>query len=125
MSIDPNDTECHRIMCRIALMQGQHAKSEHPPEFALTLNPNDPRLVVQRGINLTFLGDPEAIPWIEHALRLDPFSGHRYYLDMVRALFMAGRPAKAIALLERNASAVCAENPIRVDGVTESPKLAE
>ena len=104
MSIDPNDTECHRIMCRIALLQGQYAKSEHHLEFALTLNPNDPRLAVQRGINLTFLGDPEAaIPWIERAIRLDPFSAHRYYLDMVRALFMAGRPAEAIAVLERNA----------------------
>lgn len=104
MSIDPNDTECHRIICRIALMQRQYAKSEHHLEFALTLNPNDPRLAVQRGINLTFLGEPEAaIPWIEQAIRLDPFSAHRYYLDMVRALFMAERPAEAIALLERNA----------------------
>jgi adenylate cyclase len=104
MSIDANDTECHRIMCRIALMQGQFSKSEHHLEFALMLNPGDPRLVVQRGINLTFLGDPEAaIPWIEQAMRLDPFSAHRYYLDMVRALFMAGRPAEAVAVLERNA----------------------
>jgi adenylate cyclase len=104
MSIDPNDTESHRIMCRIALMQGQYAKSEHHLEFALMLNPNDPRLVVQRGINLTYLGDPEAaIPWIEQAMRLDPFSAHRYYVDMVRALFMARRPVEAIALLERNA----------------------
>jgi adenylate cyclase len=104
MSIDANDTECHRIMCRIALLQGQYSKSEHHLEFALMLNPGDPRLVVQRGINLIHLGDPEAaIPWIEQAVRLDPFSAHRYYLDMVRAHFMAGRPAEAIAILERNA----------------------
>ena len=104
MSIDENDTECHRIMCRIALIQGQFAKSEHHLECALALNPNDPRLVVQRGINLTFLGDPgEAIPWIERAMRLDPFSAHRYYLDLVRALFMAGRPTDAILVLERTA----------------------
>jgi adenylate cyclase len=103
-SIDANDSECHRIMCRIALMQAQYSKSEHYLERALALNPNDPRLVVQRGINLTFLGDPEAaIPWIERAMRLDPFSAHRYYLDMVRALFMAKRPAEAIAVLERTA----------------------
>jgi adenylate cyclase len=104
MSIDENDTECHRIMCRIALIQGQFAKSEHHLECALALNPNDPRLVVQRGINLTFLGDPEAaIPWIERAMRLDPFSAHRYYLDLVRALFMAERPTDAIVVLERTA----------------------
>jgi adenylate cyclase len=104
MSIDPNDTECHRIMCRVSLLQGQFAKSDHHLECALALNPNDPRLVVQRGINLTFLGDPEAaIPWIERAMRIDPFSAHRYYLDMVRALFMAGRCMEAVVVLERTA----------------------
>jgi adenylate cyclase len=104
MSIDENDTECHRIMCRIALIQGQFAKSEHHLRRALALNPNDPRLVVQRGINLTFLGDPAAaIRWIERAMRLDPFSAHRYYLDLVRALFMVERLTDAIAVLERTA----------------------
>jgi TolB-like protein len=104
MSIDEHNAECHRIMCRIALLRGQFTKSEHHLDCALALNPNDPRLVVQRGINLTFLGDPDAaIPWIERAMRLDPFSGHRYYLDMVRALFMAGRPAEATVVLERAA----------------------
>jgi adenylate cyclase len=101
-SLDENNTECHRIMCRIALMQAKFAKSEYHLERALALNPNDPRLVAQRGINLIFLGDPEAaIPWIEKAMRLDPFSAFRYYLDLVRALFMAGRPAEALAVLER------------------------
>ncbi|HXO70159.1 MAG TPA: adenylate/guanylate cyclase domain-containing protein [Bradyrhizobium sp.] len=106
MKIDENDTECHRIMCRLALMEGQFAKSEHHLERALALNPNDPRLVVQRGINLTVLGDAQAaIPWIERAMRLDPFSAHYYYLDMVRALFMAERPAEAIVVLEKTARA--------------------
>jgi adenylate cyclase len=103
-SLDENDTECQRIMCRIALMEAKFAKSEHHLERALALNPNDPRLVVQRGINLTFLGEAEAaIPWIEKAMRLDPFSAHRYYLDLVRALFMARRSAEALDLLERTA----------------------
>jgi adenylate cyclase len=106
MGLDANDTECHRIMCRIALMQGQFVKSEHHLERALALNPNDPRIVVQRGVNLTYLGDPQAaIPWIERAMRLDPFSAHRYYLDMVRALFMAERPTEAVIVLEKNARA--------------------
>jgi adenylate cyclase len=101
-SLDENDTECHRIRCRIALLQGQFAKSEHHLELALAQNPNDPRLVVQRGINLTFLGEPEAaLPWIDRAMRLDPFSAHLYYLDKVRALFMADRVTEAIDVLER------------------------
>jgi adenylate cyclase len=100
--LDENDTECHRIMSRLALGQGKFAKSDHHLERALALNPNDPRLVVQRGINLTYMGDPTAaIPWIEQAMRLDPFSADRYYLDLVRALFMAERPTEAISVLER------------------------
>ena len=100
--LDQNDTECNRIMCRMALIEGQFAKSEHHLERALAMNPNDPRLVAQRGINLTFLGDSRAaIPWLERAMRLDPFSADRYYLDLVRALFMAERAAEAIEVLER------------------------
>jgi adenylate cyclase len=99
--LDESDTECHRIMCRLALLDGQFAKSEYHLERALAQNPNDPRLVVQRGINLTYLGDPvAAIPWIERAMRLDPFSAHHYYLDLVRALFMAGRATEATGVLE-------------------------
>ena len=33
--IDENDTECHRIMCRIALIQAKYARSEHHLECAL------------------------------------------------------------------------------------------
>jgi adenylate cyclase len=99
--LDESDTECHRIMCRLALLDGQFAKSEHHLKRALAQNPNDPRLVVQRGINLTYQGDPvAAIPWIERAMRLDPFSAHHYYLDLVRALFMTGRATEAIGVLE-------------------------
>ena len=102
--LDENDTECHRIICRLALLQGYFAKSEHHLDRALALNPNDPRLVVQRGINLTCLGNPDAaISWIEQAMRIDPFSAGRYHLELVRALFMAGRPTEAIAVLERTA----------------------
>jgi TolB-like protein len=99
--LDESDTECHRIMCRIALFDGRFANSEYHLERGLTQNPNDPRLVVQRGINLTYLGDPTAaIPWIERAMRLDPFSAHHYYLDLVQALFMAERATEAIGVLE-------------------------
>jgi len=102
MRLDENDTECHRMIARLALIQGQFAKSDHHLTHALTLNPNDPRLIVQRGINLTFLGDPEAaIPWIERAMRIDPFSASRYYLDLARALFAAERPGEAVDVLQR------------------------
>ena len=33
--LDESDTECHRIMCRLALLDGQFAKSEYHLERAL------------------------------------------------------------------------------------------
>jgi hypothetical protein len=44
VSLDENDIECRRIMCRIALIQGKFAKSQYHLERALALNPNDARL---------------------------------------------------------------------------------
>jgi len=50
------------------------------------------------------LGDSNsAIPWIERAMRIDPFSANRYYLSLARALFMAERSIEAIEVLDRNA----------------------
>ena len=102
IELDDNDAECHRIMCRIALVQREYEKSEHHLGRALGLTPNDPRLVVQRGINSTYLGDaPAALPWIEQAMRIDPFSASLYETDWVRALYASGRPSEAKAVLER------------------------
>jgi adenylate cyclase len=104
MELDENDAECHRIMCRISLDQRQYEKSEHHLGRALSLTPNDPRLIVQRGINSTYLGDAQAaLPWIEEVMRIDPFSASRYETDWVRALYACGRPVDAKAILERTA----------------------
>jgi adenylate cyclase len=103
LRMDPSDAECHRMTCRIALQQREYARSERHLARALDLTPNDPRLIVQRGINLTLLGEPEAaIPWIEQAMKLDPFSPERYYLVLARALFTADRRAEALAVLDAN-----------------------
>jgi adenylate cyclase len=103
LRMDPSDAECHRMTCRIALQNREYARSERHLARALDLTPNDPRLIVQRGINLTLLGEPEAaIPWIEQAMKLDPFSPERYYLSLARALFTADRRAEALAVLDAN-----------------------
>ena len=101
LELDENDAECHRITCRMSLMQRRFEKSEHHLRRALELTPNDPRLIVQRGINSTYLGDVEtALPWIEQAMRIDPFSASRYETDLVRALYAAGRVNEAADVLE-------------------------
>jgi adenylate cyclase len=101
LELDENDAECHRIMCRISLTQRQFDRSERHLERALALTPNDPRLIVQRGVNLTYLGSSEsALPWIEQALRIDPFSASRYENDLVRALYAANHITEAVSVLE-------------------------
>jgi adenylate cyclase len=101
LELDENDPECHRIICRISLTQRQFDKSERHLERALALTPNDPRLIVQRGINSTYLGDSEAaLPWIEQAMRVDPFSAARYETDLVRALYATKRVKEAVTVLE-------------------------
>jgi adenylate cyclase len=101
LELDENDAECHRITCRMSLMQRRFEKSERHLQRALELTPNDPRLIVQRGINSTYLGEVEtALPWIEQAMRIDPFSASRYETDLVRALYAAGRVNEAADVLE-------------------------
>jgi adenylate cyclase len=101
LELDENDPECHRIISRISLTQRQYEKSERHLERALALTPNDPRLIVQRGINLTYLGMPEsALPWIEQAMRVDPFSTSRYETDLIRALYATHHVGEAVSVLE-------------------------
>jgi adenylate cyclase len=101
LELDENDAECHRIMCRISLSQRQFDKSERHLERALALTPNDPRLIVQRGINSTYLGEADtALGWIEQAMSVDPFSASRYETDLVRAFYATRRMEEAVKVLE-------------------------
>ena len=53
-------------------MQWDEAQTFH--EKAYQLNPNDPRIVAQRGELLAWQGEAaEAVVWIEKAMHLDPY----------------------------------------------------
>ncbi len=68
------------------------------PEFVrFTMNPNDPRIVAQRGELLTWLGRPdEGVEWIEKAMRVDPFGAPGRAHLLGRAFYTARRYAEAI-----------------------------
>jgi hypothetical protein len=52
-------------------------------ERALTLNPNDVRIVCQMGELATFLGRPEeGEHWVRRAMRLNPYSMPRSWLTV-------------------------------------------
>ncbi|MCH7932169.1 MAG: adenylate/guanylate cyclase domain-containing protein, partial [Proteobacteria bacterium] len=87
-SIDENDIECVRILCEFRMELKQWDEAQLFQTKAYKLNPNDPRILAQRGELLTWMGRPEeGLPWIEQAMRLDPYEADTFAHLLGRALF--------------------------------------
>jgi adenylate cyclase len=102
LELDENDAEAHRITCRLRMLVKQFDQAEFHLQRALTLNPNDPRVILQKGINLTWYGETgEAIPWIQEAIRRDPYHEDIYSFELGCTLFVAGRYNDAMAAFKK------------------------
>jgi adenylate cyclase len=98
LRLNRNDSDVHRILAAVNLIQGEHSKALLHQERALELNPNDDLVVVQQGEILTWLGRAdEGIPWIEKAMRLNPCHPERFWNHLGRALFVARRYDEALS----------------------------
>jgi adenylate cyclase len=65
--------------------------------LVLAMNPNDPRIVAQRGELLSWFGRPdEGVEWIEKAMRTDPYGAPSRAHLLSRALYSAQRYGEAI-----------------------------
>ncbi len=96
-AFDSEDSEAHRILAEVRLQHGRPDEAWHHHDRALALNPNDARIVSQRGEFLTWLGRPaEGIEWIANAIRLDPSGAERRAVYLGRAYFLSGRYWEAI-----------------------------
>jgi len=101
-ALDENNTECLRILCEVDMARRQYEQAEVHNEKALSLNPNDPRIVAQKGELLTWLGKPEeGVEWIEKALRLDPYGAEGRMHLLGQALHSARRYPEAIKAFKR------------------------
>lgn len=97
VALDENDVECHRILCEVCIETRQLDQAVVHNERALAMNPNDPRLVAQKGELLTWLGQPiEGVEWLRKAARLDPHAAHTRAHLLGRALFGARQYAEAL-----------------------------
>ena len=95
--LDDSDSDVHRILAALHIAQNQFDKASYHQERALTLNPNDDLIVVQKGELLTWLGQAEdGIEWIRKAMRLNPFHPTRFWSHLARSYFVARRYAEAI-----------------------------
>ena len=97
LTLDQSDIEVHRILCEICVSEERWDDAEMHHERAFSLNPNDARIVAQRGELFTRLGSAsEAVEWVERAMRLDPFEiSSRSHL-LGRALYAARRYQEAL-----------------------------
>jgi len=102
LSLDENDIECHRILCEYYMVTGQWDDAQRHHDKAYSLNPNDARIVAQRGELLIKLGHPEeAIAALETAMALDPFEADSRAHLLGRALLAARRYDEAADAFKR------------------------
>ena len=99
---DENDSDVHRILAAVHLTRHEFDKAAFHEDRALTLNPNDDLIVVQKGEILTWMGEAEdGIAWIEKAIRLNPYHPERFWGHLGRAFFGARRYSEAIAAYQK------------------------
>lgn len=102
LELEDGESECHRIIAAFYLFYRRFPEAQHHQRRALELNPNDDKALCQMGEILTFLGRPaEALPWIEQAMRLNPYHGDKFHGDHGMALYGAGRLDEATAAFQR------------------------
>ncbi len=98
LTLDENDVECLRILCEINMEQKELEKAEQFHNRAFVLNPNDPRMLAQRGELMVWQGKPEeGAEWVHKAMQLDPLGADGFAHLLGRALRSAGQYHDAIA----------------------------
>jgi adenylate cyclase len=87
LALDENDMECLRILCEINMELRELDKAEQFHNRAFAMNPNDPRMLAQRGELMTWMGrHDEGIEWVRKAMRLDPLGASSFAHLLGRAL---------------------------------------
>ena len=104
VTLDENEVEAHRILAEIAIQSRRLDNATRHNDRALALNPNDPRLVAQRGELLTWLGTADqGADWIETAMRLDPYSSPMWAHLLGLAFLQLGRYTEAVDAYQKSA----------------------
>ncbi len=101
LALDDNDSDVHRILAAVNLIQDQHDACSYHQQRALSLNPNDDLVVVQHGEILAWHGrGDEGAEWIAKAMRLNPYHPERFWAHLGRAHFVARRYADALQAVQ-------------------------
>jgi len=101
---DPNRSMAHEAMGIVHRAQNRLTEAVIELETAIALDPNAARAFLQLGNALLFMGQPEAaIPYIEKAIRLNPYDPKpsTFYLALGLCRICLGQVDEAINLLRK------------------------
>ena len=99
---DPDEPLARCVSAMAASMEKDLDRAKSEIEVALSLNPNLALAHSLSGTNRIYSGKPlEAIPKIEHAMRLDPALGSQFLHILGMAYLLAGKYETAAALLRQ------------------------
>jgi adenylate cyclase len=102
ISKDPKDAFAHAIAALVAIWQRNLDRTASEANLALSLNPNLALAYSTLGAVHIYSGRPlEAIPIIEHVMRLDPAYYQQYLHFLGMAHLTAGHYETAVALLKQ------------------------
>jgi adenylate cyclase len=99
---DPNEPLARCVSAMTASLEKDLNRARSEIELALSLNPNFALAYNLRGSNRIYSGQPlEAIPEIEHGMRLDPALSSQFLHFLGMAYLLAGKYETAAALLRQ------------------------
>jgi adenylate cyclase len=99
---DPNEPSAHCLAAQVAIFEKDLVRAKAEIDIALSLNPNFALAHNLLGSILSYLGRPlEAIPVIEHAMRLDPAFSSQSLHFLGAAYLLAGKYETAATWLRQ------------------------
>jgi adenylate cyclase len=99
---DPNEPSAHCLAAQVAIFEKDLDRAKAEIDIALSLNPNFALAHNLLGSILSYLGRPlEAIPVIEHAMRLDPAFSSQSLHFLGAAYLLAGKYETAATWLRQ------------------------
>lgn len=92
MKLDPADPVIHARLAESYLLVGEHALAGHHIDKAITLNPNELKVMANAIVVKAYLGDYEAaVKWANRAALSDPYSTDSFREALFDAHYLEGQ----------------------------------
>ena len=118
--------QAHRLMARLAALQGDYTEAVAQAERACVLNPFNSDMMINKAIIIARVGRAsEAVPLAERALAVNPYAPAHYKVHLAFVCFLAGEPEKALAALRTVQATIGQSRVIRIASLAALGQVAE